>query len=61
MTANVHHSETESGQPDTALVEPKVNSGLPNFFDILFLIFLAGMLAMVAWVGVLSHEEAIKK
>jgi hypothetical protein len=60
MTANVHHSETESGQPDTALVEPKVNSGLPNFFDILFLIFLAGMLAMVAWVGVLSHEEGIK-
>jgi len=60
MTANVHHSETESGQPDTALVEPKVNSGLPNFFDILFLIFLAGMVAMVAWVGVLSHEEGIK-
>ena len=60
MTENVHHSESEAEHPDTALVESKVNSGLPNFFDILFLIFLAGMLAMVAWVGVLSHEEGIK-
>jgi hypothetical protein len=59
MTAEVHHSNQEvepanSGQP------PKVDSGLPNFFDILFLIFLACMLGLVAWVGVLSHEEGLK-
>jgi hypothetical protein len=60
MTENVHHSETEAEHPDTALVESKVNSGMPNFFDILFLIFLAFMLVGVAWVGVLSHEEGKK-
>ena len=35
-------------------------SGKPNAFDILFLIFLACILACVAWVGVLSHEEGTK-
>ena len=60
MTDHVHHPETEAEHPDTALVESKVNSGMPNLYDILFLVFLMGMLAMVAWVGVLSHEEGIK-
>ena len=60
MTDHVHHSEKEAEHPGSALVESKVNSGLPNLFDILFLIFLAGMLVMVTWVGVLSHEEGIK-
>jgi hypothetical protein len=59
MTAEVHHSNQEVEQPGKD--QPKqVNSGLPNFFDILFLIFLACMLALVAWVGVLSHEEGLK-
>ena len=59
MTAEVHHSNPEVEQPSSD--QPtKVNSGLPNFFDILFLIFLACMLALVAWVGVLSHEEGLK-
>lgn len=37
-----------------------VVSGKPNVFDILFLIFLGCILACVAWVGVLSHEEGTK-
>jgi len=60
MTENVHHSETDAGHPETALVESKVKSGMPNFFDTLFLIFLACMLVGVGWVGVLSHEEGKK-
>jgi hypothetical protein len=60
MTDHVHHSETEAEHPDTVLVASKVNSGWPNLFDILFLLLLACMLTMVAWVGVLSHEEGIK-
>jgi hypothetical protein len=36
------------------------SSGNPNFFDILFLVFLGCMLGLVAWVGLLSHEEGYK-
>jgi hypothetical protein len=59
MTAEVHHANEVLDQSDSNKPS-QVNSGLPNFFDILFLIFLACMLVMVAWVGVLSHEEGIK-
>ena len=59
MTAEVQHSNQEVEQASSD--QPtKVNSGLPNFFDILFLIFLTCMLGVVAWVGVLSHEEGLK-
>ena len=44
----------EAGQPEAVV------SGYPNFFDILFLIFLTCMLVCVGWVGVLSHEEGYK-
>jgi len=44
---------------DAAQPAPVV-SGYPNFFDILFLIFLTCMLVCVGWVGVLSHEEGNK-
>lgn len=44
---------------DAVTPEPVV-SGYPNFFDILFLIFLTFMLVCVGWVGVLSHEEGNK-
>jgi len=60
MTENVHHSQNGAEHPDSVHAPAKVESGLPNFFDILFLIFLGCMLAMVAWVGVLSHEEGLK-
>jgi hypothetical protein len=52
MTEQVQSSETSKAPPAV--------SGAPNFFDILFFIFLACMLAGVAWVGVLSHEEGTK-
>ena len=59
MTAEVQHPKQEVKQASSD--QPtKVDSGLPNFFDILFLIFLACMLGVVAWVGVLSHEEGLK-
>ena len=59
MTAEVQHPNQEVAQPSSD--QPtQVDSGLPNFFDILFLIFLACMLGVVAWVGVLSHEEGLK-
>ena len=59
MTAEVQHPNQEVAQPSSD--QPtQVNSGLPNFFDILFLIFLACMLGIVAWVGFLSHEEGLK-
>jgi len=59
MTAEVHHSNQKVEQPGSDQPK-KVESGLPNFFDILFLIFLACMLGIVGWVGVLSHEEGLK-
>ena len=47
--------EAKEADPPEAVV-----SGYPNFFDILFLLFLACMLVCVGWVGVLSHEEGYK-
>jgi hypothetical protein len=52
MTEQVQSSETSKAPPAV--------SGAPNFFDILFFIFLAFVLVGVAWVGVLSHEEGTK-
>ena len=49
--------KVQSNEPEKAA---KAVSGAPNFFDILFFIFLAFVLAGVAWVGVLSHEEGTK-
>lgn len=51
---------TDIAKPNNAAPLAPAVSGKPNFFDILFLIFLAGMLAVVAWVGMLSYEEGVK-
>jgi hypothetical protein len=51
---------TDTVQPSDDDKSAKAVSGKPNTYDILFLIFLACMLACVAWVGVLSHEEGVK-
>ena len=51
---------TETAQPQHAAPKAPVVSGKPNFFDILFLIFLACILVIVAWVGMLSFEEGVK-
>jgi hypothetical protein len=47
-------SSNEASKPEPAV------SGYPNIWDTFFLIFLAGVLVCVAWVGVLSHEEGYK-
>jgi len=52
MTENVHTHDTAQAAP--------VNSGMPNKSDILFLIFLACVMATVAWVGVLAYKEGYK-
>jgi hypothetical protein len=52
MTENVH----THGAGQTA----PVISGMPNKSDILFLIFLACVMAAVAWVGVLAYKEGYK-
>ena len=46
MTENVHTQDAAQATP--------INSGMPNKSDILFLIFLACVMATVAWVGVLA-------
>jgi hypothetical protein len=51
--------EPQHENKDAATPAPAV-SGYPNFFDILFLIFLTCVLVCVGWVGVLSHEEGNK-
>ena len=51
---------TEIATPDNGSPTTAVVSGKPNAFDILFLIFLTCMLAIVAWVGMLSYEEGVK-
>jgi hypothetical protein len=51
---------TDIAKPNNAAPTTAVVSGKPNFFDILFLIFLACMLCIVAWVGMLSYEEGVK-
>jgi hypothetical protein len=51
---------TDIAKPNNAAPTTTVVSGKPNFFDVLFLIFLACMLAVVAWVGMLSYEEGVK-
>jgi hypothetical protein len=52
MTENVHTHDAIQTAP--------ANSGMPNRYDILFLIFLACVMATVAWVGVLSYKEGYK-
>jgi hypothetical protein len=52
MTENVHTHDAAQAAP--------VISGMPNKSDILFLIFLACVMATVAWVGVLSYKEGYK-
>ena len=52
MTENVHTHDAAQAAP--------VNSGMPNKSDILFLIFLACVMATVAWVGVLAYKEGYK-
>ena len=51
---------TDLAKPNDVAPPTEVVSGKPNFFDILFLIFLSCMLAVVAWVGILSYEEGVK-
>jgi len=51
---------TETTKPIDAAPTAKAVSGKPNFFDILFLIFLTLVLACVTWVGMLSYSEGIK-
>jgi hypothetical protein len=51
---------TDLAKPNQAATSPTIVSGKPNFFDILFLIFLACMLGVVAWVGMLSYAEGVK-
>ncbi len=51
---------TETAKPNQETQAAVVVSGYPNFYDILFLIFLTCMLVCVGWVGVLSHEEGNK-
>ena len=51
---------SETAKPVDAVQGAKIESGNPNFFDILFLILLTCILACVAWVGVLSHEEGTR-
>ena len=51
---------TETTKPVNAAPTAKAVSGKPNFFDILFLIFLTLVLACVTWVGMLSYSEGIK-
>jgi hypothetical protein len=52
MTENVHTHDAAQAAP--------VISGMPNKSDILFLIFLACVMATVAWVGVLAYKEGYK-
>ena len=52
MTENVHTQD--------AAQAAQANSGMPNKSDILFLIFLACVMATVAWVGVLAYKEGYK-
>ena len=51
---------TESTHANEDANTTRVVSGYPNVYDILFLIFLTGVLVCVGWVGVLSHEEGNK-
>ena len=51
---------TENLQAHDAAQAAPVNSGMPNRSDILFLIFLACVMATVAWVGVLAYKEGYK-
>jgi len=60
MTKNENQSSNEMIQQNSEPNSSKMNSGLPNFFDVLFLVFLVFVIGLVAWVGVLSHEEGVK-
>jgi hypothetical protein len=51
---------TDLAKPNDVAPTTEVVSGKPNFFDILFLIFLACVLSVVAWVGMLSYDEGVK-
>jgi hypothetical protein len=53
-------SMSDTAPPNGTAPSAPAHSGQPNVYDILFLIFLACVLACVAWVGVLSHEEGTK-
>jgi hypothetical protein len=52
MTDNVHTHDADQAAT--------VISGMPNKSDVLFLIFLACIMATVAWVGVLAYKEGYK-
>jgi hypothetical protein len=60
MTDHVHHSVGGASIENSGTPPTKVNSGKPNFWDTLFLIFLASILVLVAWVGVLAHQDGMK-
>lgn len=60
MTDQVNHSEGGASIEKSGTPTHKVNSGKPNFWDTLFLIFLACALVGVAWVGVLAHKDGMK-
>ncbi len=60
MTDHVHQSVGEASIENSGTPPTKVNSGKPNFWDTLFLIFLASVLVLVAWVGVLAHQDGMK-
>ena len=60
MTDHVHHSVGEASIESSGTPPTKVNSGKPNFWDPVFLIFLACVLVLVAWVGVLAYADGMK-
>ena len=60
MTDSVHPKEDGVSQKNTPPQPTPVNTGKPNLGDTLFLIFLACMLGLVAWVGVLAYRDGLK-
>ena len=60
MKTKANQSEDGESHENKAANPIKVDSGKPNFGDTLFLIFLACMLVLVAWVGVLAYRDGMK-
>ena len=60
MTDSIHPKEDGVSQKNTPPQPTPVNTGKPNLGDTLFLIFLACMLGLVAWVGVLAYRDGLK-
>lgn len=60
MADSVHPKEDEVSQKNTPPQPTPVNTGKPNLGDTLFLIFLACILWLVVWVGVLAYRDGLK-